>query len=485
MAQAIASRAGTAAEEALAALRRADDRPCLLFGEVTHPGSLYEVLQFVGQSRWRGELVVESGEARRSIYFDEGNVVAAASNVPEEALGEVLCRAEVLTREQVEQCAKTKGDGPLRFGEVAVVLGYLTEPQLFAEMGRQVVEIFSAAARTGTGSFTFFSGFDESLLSFRKKHPVDALLLDVVRRIEEADFFRSRIPSTDHVPVRIDTNAPASDAALYDAIDGKKSIAEIIGVSARAELEVTRSLFTLLQTGHVEIAPPRVSTRKIVDVYNAAIAFLLRELDAMGEGDAVRERLQSFAADGQYADVLRGAGPADDGTLDPDVVEANLAAIGDDRGTLLTSRLYDYASYALFLARPHLARRDAGLSHTDPTRVSQRVAKMLEPIAPSGAATVAPPGAGDAGKETSRVPRVDFFELPGVDPTRTVRMAKVTDVALARARASATVKIARAKAPAPSVDAGRSMPPAPKAFVLACALVTFASVVVAVAALVR
>jgi hypothetical protein len=52
----------------------------------------------------------------------------------------------------------------------------------------------------------------------------------------------------------------------------------------------------------------------------------------------------------------------------------------------LAQWLYEYASYALFLARPHLqrvqmAKEENGAAGTAPKRLSQRVKLLLQPIA--------------------------------------------------------------------------------------------------------
>jgi hypothetical protein len=61
---------------------------------------------------------------------------------------------------------------------------------------------------------------------------------------------------------------------------------------------------------------------------------------------------------------------------------------------LLGKALYDLASYALFLARPQLRRaqeaRDRATTAPGKRHVSQRVAAMLEPIAPAAPADRGP-----------------------------------------------------------------------------------------------
>ena len=152
------------------------------------------------------------------------------------------------------------------------------------------------------------------------------------------------------------------------------------------EFDVTRAVFQLAQSGFAAIRPPRLRPKAAVDVYNAAIALLLRELDAIDQGDGVRAQLtRRVAATSHLAQVLDGSGPSDDGTFDEARVAQNAARTHDPRGTEdgLGRWLHEHASYALFLARPHLSRAQTRSAEgTPPSPVSQLVTGMLAPIAP-------------------------------------------------------------------------------------------------------
>ena len=144
-----------------------------------------------------------------------------------------------------------------------------------------------------------------------------------------------------------------------------------------------------MQAGHASIGPPRVRPGAAVEVFNGAIALLLRELDAIDEGDGVRLQLASrVASSAALTRVLSGAGPSDDGRFDVARVVQNLdslpaAARGASPEESLGRWLHEHASYALFLARPHLRRAQERVAGAEPRHpVSQVVSGMLEPIAP-------------------------------------------------------------------------------------------------------
>ncbi len=223
--------------------------------------------------------------------------------------------------------------------------------------------------------------------------------------MHETRFFRTRIPSPLHVPAAVASNAPAEPelAQVYAAIDAERSIADIGRTVGLGEFEVTRAVFQLVQAGHATIGPPRIRPAAAVEIFNGAIALLLRELDAIDEGDGVRLQLASrVASSAQLTRVLSGAGPSDDGTFEASRVLQNLATLPVSSGQPSAAEsfcrwLHEHASYALFLARPHLQRAQARVAEAEPrSPVSQVVSGMLEPIAPHGPPPLprpeAPPG---------------------------------------------------------------------------------------------
>jgi hypothetical protein len=431
-------------------------RAALLSGEIREAGKLCDVISFLAHASWWGELVVFDGETIRSLYFDEGHIVGAESNAEAERLGAVLCRHGMLTHEQVETSRTRARERNLRFGEAVVELGYLGREQLFEAMPRQVEDIVLGIGTTEQARFEFFEGFDDRELAFRQRRSADALLLDALRRMDERKLFECCIPTDEHVPVRaFNVPPPPEDPfGVYAAIDGRRSVAQVAASVGLEELDVTRALVRHVRTGHAAIKPPRPDMWRTIEIYNDAIATLLHEVDELGIGDAVRAPLSAFAAHASARPFF--APPAADGTLDAAAAVDRVLRSNDPRlvEEELAQWLYDYASYAIFLARPHLDRQDATAEPASGL-VSRRFADMLAPIRPAGEPTLAPPEApaldararptlrlgpkarGDARAPDDEVqvaaPRVSTQRmhkappppLPGVDPTRTARMKQV------------------------------------------------------------
>ncbi len=360
-----------------------DGAVCRLAGEITTPGALCDIVSLIGQAGWKGELIVTSPNATRSVYFDHGHVIKANSDADGERLGEVLYRYGVLSREQVEEAAKAV-TGELRFGEAAVKLGFVSRERLFSVMQRQTEEVVYAVLLVGDGMFYFLDSFDESKIAVQLNLSASSLLMEGVRRMDETRYFRERVPSELHVPARVSGRpGPAEDVLLpyWEAIDGQRSVSEICRSVGQGEFEVTHAIFQLLQAGSVVVHPPRpTGPAAVVARFNEAMSLLLGNIDTLGRGAEVRAQLASFATGaGIYDALFMGAGPAEDGTLAPERIIENitmLAGPGEQGEAMLSQWLYEYASFGLFVSEPILR---VSAEHGT---VARKAGELLAPLAP-------------------------------------------------------------------------------------------------------
>jgi len=362
-----------------------------LAGEIVTPGALCDVVSLVGHASWNGELVVLDGATSRSLFFEHGAVIGARSSLENDRIGEVLYRYGALTREQIAATlVAAKPDE--RFGEVAVKLGFVSRERLYQLLAKQAEEIAYGVLLVGDGMFYFLERFDEEQVASRQNLPVSPLLMEAVRRMDETRYFRERIPSEQHVPLRVPDRSPPSEAALrkaWEAIDGIRSVAEIARVTGQGEFEVTQELFQLAQTGKVVVHPPRpTGLRAMMALFNDAIAMILADVDHAGRGEEVRWQLTSFATGaGIYDALFRGSGPAPDGTLDAArVIEnAEMLAGPGQAEAMLAQWLYEYVSFAMFVAEPYLRMGPDGIplsKRGEGTPLSKRVAELVGPLAP-------------------------------------------------------------------------------------------------------
>lgn len=354
-----------------------------LAGEVTAPGALCDVLALLGQTGWRGELVVLDGDDARSVFFDQGNVVGAVTNVEAERLGSVLYRYGVIDAEARDRVMEVVKQGK-RFGEAAIELGVLKQDQIYSSISKQVDEIVFATMTVSDGTFFFLDNFDEARLVSRHTVSANALLMDGVTRMDEMRYFRQKIPSAEHVPVKNEGRGAPDDEfkALYAVVDGRSSIGEIGRVSALGEFEVTKQVYGLVQSGHVAIHPPRAAggPTALVAAANGALTAIFRVAASAGRVEEVRSGLSSFAVgSGVYDMLFRNAGPDESGALEAEAVAHNSAVVagGADPDNMLKQMLHEYVAFALFSA-------GAALGSAAEAELSKQVGPALASLKPQG-----------------------------------------------------------------------------------------------------
>jgi hypothetical protein len=350
-----------------------------LAGEIKSPGALSDIVALAAQSGWRGELVVLSESGSRSFYFDSGTLIAATTTVPEERLGETLWRFGVITREQLETIVHVTAETGKRLGEAAVEMGIVSAEKLFAMMAQQVEEVFFAAIHVSEGAFYFFDRFDEKHILRRHSMNAGGLLIEAARRMDEMRFFREKVPSDTYIPTPVAGKKPADELAnVFLQCDGKRSIADLGRATGKLEFDVTRAVFQLVSSGCVVVvAPSPRGPEAIVETVNPALAAVHERCDAVGKGAELREGLSRFATGGGVYDPLfMGAGPQKDGTLKPDRIGRNIAALaGEDADAWLVELMNDYVGFAVFQAESVLSRE------AQATLLAE-VMELLKPLRP-------------------------------------------------------------------------------------------------------
>ena len=216
-----------------------------------------DLLNFLHNGRRDGVLLARSGGAERAVVLIEGNVAWACSSSPAERLGEVACRMGLADRARVHELLRTQraASDRMRIGELLVQSGSMTAEELPRAMRHQVVEIFLGLLVAQSGAFLFLRGVDPGRLPSTFALDTEALLLDGLRRLDEMELFRARVPGLHVRPRR--TGKPALDDVPADAqlvlgmAEGALTLGQIAAASALGEFETMRVVYRLVVGGLV------------------------------------------------------------------------------------------------------------------------------------------------------------------------------------------------------------------------------------------
>jgi hypothetical protein len=247
--------------------------------EVVLQGSLAsfklpDVLTFLNGAKKSGTLML-AGDGRHSYaLFSSGALVYAGSDQEKFRLGALLLRKKKITREQAQQIDQEMRREGVRFGQIAVQKGILTEDEVHEYLKVQVSEVVFDAFVWTEGTFRFSE--DVQLPDYAVTISVDLanLIMEGARRIEEWAHCVQLLPD-DRVVFRI-VSAPKDDKITLSAdewkilflVNGQRTLAELVAEAEDDALNVYRVVYGLSANRLIEpIRPPASAddTSRIVD----------------------------------------------------------------------------------------------------------------------------------------------------------------------------------------------------------------------------
>ena len=334
-----------------------------------------DVLSFVSMIRGSGKLLLKNGRLERTLHWLEGEIVFASSNSPEQSLGQFLLRNGKITQAQYEESAQRVGPH-MRHGKALVQMGAISPNDLWWGVKNQALEIIYSLFTWTEGSFSFVEMGEETLnerivLSLN----TSSAIMEGIRRLDESARIREKITSLDmifaktaEVPDFKELDMNEDEIAVYNNIDGRLSVRELIGKSEMTDFEVTRILFQLMMARLVEVAPEEEKTRpvffdvedspellKIISTYNDMFGHIYESLaSAVGDGSA-RGLFQSALDDAASDDLWNGVFFDQYGRFDENMLMANISDLPfERRQSALEEGLNALLSVQLFEVSQHL-----------------------------------------------------------------------------------------------------------------------------------
>jgi hypothetical protein len=333
---------------------------------------LSDLIAFLSQSRWTGNLRLHAPGGERSVILKDAD-----------RLSEVLVRLGHAARADVDDALRD--NPPSRVGRALVDRGLLQPHDLWACVTHQVSEIFHAIVLARECAFTLVDQEPDERTGPTVQLSTQSLLMDAIRKIDELQHFRQRIP---HGRVYATKRRP-SDGKLHPDEDrllalatGQRTVLELAQAAKLSEFDATKILFRLLEGGyasvselkHGEVAAPakgRIASRgaeaepalRVVATFEEIFSEVLRDVASQGRARdflaAANAALESHSL--SDSPVLRGLRLGGDGRFDSrkllDAYAKARPALGSEPVASLRQALSDVMFFLLFQAGELLESR--------------------------------------------------------------------------------------------------------------------------------
>ncbi len=228
-----------------------------------------QLLNLVNLARKTGKLTLGGQREDAFLFFKEGRLIHASTNIEEGHLAAMLFKAGKLSQEQV-QSAVQKGDSSDRaIGKYLMDTKMVSRDDIIQGVKDYMLDIVYNLFTWDDGSFLF----EQNLLPTKDRITVplnlDNVILEGSRRIQEADRLQDELPDLATIALKI-TDKPLRDVKLtqddwrvISHIHPRNSVKQIAQNNNMDEFQIRRIVYGMMQAGIVEIINPEgVEARK-------------------------------------------------------------------------------------------------------------------------------------------------------------------------------------------------------------------------------
>jgi hypothetical protein len=243
---------------------------------------LTDIFPLIGQQQKTGVLTLQEGtKAKRvvQILFDKGMIVGTAfpAEPPDEPpLAKRLIRGGVLSVEKWKKAYNQQKEELVSIENALLNTGMVVKEDLVAALRLLTFETFYDLFKWKGGIFRFETKEVSYDHNFIEPIPSEHLLLDVLRMVDEWPMIAERIPTFDIVLKKSDSKATLDELTgtpwekkrmvqmdvLYNFIDGRRTVHEIIDLSFIGEFDACKNLLVLMDAGMIEPVPLGASPDK-------------------------------------------------------------------------------------------------------------------------------------------------------------------------------------------------------------------------------
>jgi len=258
------------------------------------PGDL---LQWLSLGQKSGTLVVSREVVEKKVFFKAGRVISSASNDPREYLGQFLMSHGFLKEEELKKAMEVQQQSSILLGKILVTIGLIDEEDLMRLMRLKAEEEIYDIFLWPDGEFHFIDNELPQMEMVPLKIDVTGLIMEGTRRVDEWPRIRQLIPNNACVPVVLKTPITPSeeldeaDKMIVRAIDGKRTIADIVLESRSSSFGVCSTICTLAREGFF----------KIVDSSAEKAAKVQEEAEPFAVDFDERDEIQSMLTAAQTA----------------------------------------------------------------------------------------------------------------------------------------------------------------------------------------
>lgn len=221
--------------------------------------TLPEILQLIASSRKSGTLGVQQEDSIIMVYFDKGDIIYGYGPRQTFHLGHLLKEKKIISETQLEQAIaiQAKNQNSKRLGEILISKKFIDRIDLEKVIIEQIEELLYSLLTWKTGSFKFYEDQFPTEEEIKVKISVENVILEGLRRLDEANMVKETFQSLDDVYVisaaqggrTRDVALQAKEWNIMALVDGYRTIREVCKASTLDDNDAIKKLAQLKLAG--------------------------------------------------------------------------------------------------------------------------------------------------------------------------------------------------------------------------------------------
>jgi len=221
---------------------------------------LPDIIQMLHLGRKTGGLHIKRGEEKKTIYFLNGEIVTATTNIDAERMSVFLHKQKKISSETMAAIIE-EADVTGRPEETIIREAVpLSKKENQARVDEYVADLIYGVFHWNSGSVLFIENEESHDECLQIRNTTENLVMEGVRRIDEWSRIRQSIPSHRVILQQCPEPPTKSDQILLNSeewkimalVDGKRTISEICSEARETEFDVSKVLYGLLSIGLLE-----------------------------------------------------------------------------------------------------------------------------------------------------------------------------------------------------------------------------------------
>ena len=203
-------------------------------------------------ARKSGILRLSQHEVKKSVYFKDGSIVFAHSNLKNERLGEILLRLGKITEDEFKSVAG-KIQAGTRLGQALYEQGFVSQSEVNAGVSYQIQMIVYSVFNWEQGDYEFQEKDRPVFEDIMVENSTPQLIIDGIRNINSLRVLERGVRGRENYVVFLNngtkrlqrTNLDFSEETILACINGKATVSQLRAISRLSSFEFGRAIYCL------------------------------------------------------------------------------------------------------------------------------------------------------------------------------------------------------------------------------------------------